>query len=109
MLQKEVKILEKLKHPNICQLKEVFYEEDYISEWVVCCLGRGLIGFVLKISCLSGYLVAICLSISWGGMGSVRGFDYAYSHLLTPDTTLGEDETRHITYQLCDALAVGLL
>ncbi len=41
MLQKEVKILEKLKHPNICQLKEVFYEEDYISEWVACCLGVG--------------------------------------------------------------------
>lgn len=31
-LHKEVKILERLKHPNICQLKEVFYEEDYISE-----------------------------------------------------------------------------
>ena len=32
-LQKEVKILERLKHPNICQLKEVFYEDDYISEF----------------------------------------------------------------------------
>ena len=30
-LHKEVKILECLKHPNICQLKEVFYEEHYIS------------------------------------------------------------------------------
>jgi ser/thr/tyr protein kinase RAD53 len=30
-LHHEVKILERLKHPNICQLKEVFYEEHYIS------------------------------------------------------------------------------
>ena len=30
-LHKEVQILERLQHPNICQLKEVFYEEYYIS------------------------------------------------------------------------------
>ena len=31
-LQKEVKILEQLHHPNICQLKEVFREDSYVSE-----------------------------------------------------------------------------
>ena len=33
-LHKEVQILQKLQHPNICQLKEVFYEENYVRE---CC------------------------------------------------------------------------
>ncbi|KAI0088050.1 kinase-like domain-containing protein [Irpex rosettiformis] len=68
-LQKEVKILERLKHPNICQLKEVFYEDDYINivlEWVP---GGDLLEYILARNGLS------------------------------------EDETRHITYQLCDALA----
>lgn len=31
-LHKEVQILQRLQHPNICQLKEVFYEENYIRE-----------------------------------------------------------------------------
>ena len=30
-LHKEVQILQRLTHPNICQLKEVFYEENYIQ------------------------------------------------------------------------------
>ena len=33
-LHKEVQILQKLRHPNICQLKEVFYEENYVRK---CC------------------------------------------------------------------------
>ncbi|KAI0338234.1 kinase-like protein [Trametopsis cervina] len=68
-LQKEVKILERLKHPNICQLKEVFYEEHYINivlEWVP---GGDLLEYILK------------------------------------RNSLTESEARHITYQLCDALA----
>ena len=31
-LHKEVQILQRLQHPNICQLKEVFYEENYIRK-----------------------------------------------------------------------------
>ena len=31
-LQKEIQVLERLKHPNVCQLKEAFYEGDSISE-----------------------------------------------------------------------------
>ena len=31
-LHKEVQILQRLQYPNICQLKEVFYEENYIRE-----------------------------------------------------------------------------
>ncbi|KAI0692039.1 kinase-like domain-containing protein [Cytidiella melzeri] len=68
-LHKEVKILERLKHPNICQLKEVFYEEQYINivlEWVP---GGDLLEYILARNGLS------------------------------------EDASRHITYQLCDALA----
>ena len=31
---KEVRILESLQHPNICQLKEVFYEPQYLSKLI---------------------------------------------------------------------------
>lgn len=68
-LHKEVQILQKLQHPNICQLKEVFYEPDYVHivlEWIA---GGDLLEYIIK-----------------------RG-------------GLSEDETRHITYQLCEALA----
>ena len=30
--EREINILEKLRHPNICQLREVFYEEHTISK-----------------------------------------------------------------------------
>ncbi|GJE90075.1 forkhead associated domain and Pkinase domain-containing protein [Phanerochaete sordida] len=68
-LHKEVQILQKLQHPNICQLKEVFYDPDYVHivlEWIA---GGDLLEYIIK-----------------------RG-------------GLSEDETRHITYQLCEALA----
>lgn len=71
-LHKEVKILEQLKHPHICQLKEVFYEEHYISksaeslfeivsehvvdivlEWVP---GGDLLEYILKRNGLSAFL-----------------------------------------------------
>ncbi|KIP06125.1 hypothetical protein PHLGIDRAFT_107386 [Phlebiopsis gigantea 11061_1 CR5-6] len=68
-LHKEVQILQRLQHPNICQLKEVFYEENYIHlvlEWVP---GGDLLDYIVK-----------------------RG-------------GLPEDESQHITYQLCEALA----
>lgn len=29
---REIEIMKKLKHPNICELKEVFYQENGISE-----------------------------------------------------------------------------
>jgi serine/threonine/tyrosine protein kinase RAD53 len=37
-LSREINILEKLKHPNICQLKEVFYQDGDISTFfsLVC-------------------------------------------------------------------------
>ena len=35
-LQKEVQILEKMKHPNICKLKEAFYEGYSVSTWLSC-------------------------------------------------------------------------
>lgn len=72
-LQKEVKILERLKHPNICQLKEVFYEEHYISEYFLC-LGRRATGElnVQQILFSNGYLEAIYLNISSRKAGFVR-------------------------------------
>ncbi|THH01257.1 hypothetical protein EW026_g1405 [Hermanssonia centrifuga] len=68
-VHKEVQILGQLRHPNICQLKEVFSDETYINiilEWVP---GGDLLDYILK------------------------------------KDGLQEDETQHITYQLCDALA----
>ena len=39
-LQKEIQVLQRLEHPNICKLKEAFYEGDSISECIVT--GRGI-------------------------------------------------------------------
>ncbi|CDO76220.1 hypothetical protein BN946_scf184894.g9 [Trametes cinnabarina] len=45
---REINILERLKHPNICQLKEVFFEADSINlvlEWVP---GGDLLDYIIK-------------------------------------------------------------
>ncbi|CAL1705942.1 unnamed protein product [Somion occarium] len=45
---REISILERLKHPNICQLKEVFFEEANISlvlEWVP---GGDLLDYIMR-------------------------------------------------------------
>ncbi|KAH6913842.1 CAMK/RAD53 protein kinase [Coprinopsis sp. MPI-PUGE-AT-0042] len=68
---REISIMEKLKHPNICELKEVFTEE-----------GSSDINLVLELV-EGGDLLEYILS---------RG-------------GLTEDESKHITYQLCLALA----
>ncbi|EKM54866.1 uncharacterized protein PHACADRAFT_259022 [Phanerochaete carnosa HHB-10118-sp] len=47
-LHKEVQILQKLRHQNICQLKEVFYDQNYVHivlEWVA---GGDLLEYILK-------------------------------------------------------------
>lgn len=68
---REISIMENLKHPNICELKEVFYEED-----------NNDISLVLEL---------------------VEGGDLL-EHILH-NNGLPEQETKHITYQMCDALA----
>jgi ser/thr/tyr protein kinase RAD53 len=71
-LHKEVQILQRLQHPNICQLKEVYYEENYVRklpysrrdyllmsmtdlvlEWVS---GGDLLEYILKKDGLSTYI-----------------------------------------------------
>jgi len=68
---REISIMENLKHPNICELKEVFYQED-----------NNDISLVLEL---------------------VEGGDLL-EHILSRNG-LPEQETKHITYQMCDALA----
>ncbi|KAF8644791.1 hypothetical protein AX16_008253 [Volvariella volvacea WC 439] len=67
---REIAIMEKLKHPNICELKEVFYEP------------RGDIHLVLEL-------------IEGGDL-----LDY-----IIRQSGLSEVKSRHITYQLCQALS----
>lgn len=69
-LHKEVKILERLKHPHICQLKEVFYEEHYIS-MSVRLLPRDVPLTVVQTLYLSGSPAVIFLNIYSREMVSV--------------------------------------
>ncbi|KAJ2918044.1 hypothetical protein MD484_g2375, partial [Candolleomyces efflorescens] len=70
-IAREIAIMEKLKHPNICELKEVFLEENGpdINLVIELVEGGDLLEYILK-----------------------RG-------------GLGEDDAKHITYQICDALS----
>ncbi|RXW25644.1 hypothetical protein EST38_g233 [Candolleomyces aberdarensis] len=70
-IAREINIMEKLKHPNICELKEVFLEENGpdINLVIELVEGGDLLEYILK-----------------------RG-------------GLGEDDAKHITYQICDALS----
>ncbi|KAJ2924548.1 hypothetical protein H1R20_g12551, partial [Candolleomyces eurysporus] len=70
-IAREINIMERLKHPNISELKEVFLEENGLDINLVIELVEGgdLLEYILK-----------------------RG-------------GLGEDNAKHITYQICDALS----
>ncbi|KAF5317106.1 hypothetical protein D9611_003775 [Ephemerocybe angulata] len=70
-IAREIEIMEALKHPNICELREVFVEEDSPDINLVLELieGGDLLEYIL----------------SRGG--------------------LNESESKHITYQLCNAMA----
>lgn len=70
LFEREISILENLDHPNICKLKEVFYEES------------GDINLVLEL-------------VEGGDL-----LDYILQR-----NGLVEEDARHITYQLCLALA----
>ncbi|KAF9497953.1 kinase-like protein [Pleurotus eryngii] len=67
---REISIMEQLKHPNICELKEVYMQPN------------GDINLVLEL---------------------VEGGDLL-DYILTRHG-LAEDDAKHITYQICDALA----
>ncbi|KAK2463294.1 hypothetical protein APHAL10511_004949 [Amanita phalloides] len=69
-LAREITIMERLKHPNICELKEVFFQDN------------GDINLVLEF---------------------VNGGDLL-DHILHNDG-VPESDAKHITYQMCDALA----
>ncbi|KAJ3553328.1 hypothetical protein NM688_g3677 [Phlebia brevispora] len=47
-LHKEVQILERLQHKNICQLKEVFYDPQYINIILELVPGGDLLDYILK-------------------------------------------------------------
>lgn len=66
---REIEIMKKLKHPNICELKEVFYQANGINLVLELIEGGDLLEYILR----------------HGG--------------------LSEDSAKHITYQICDALA----
>ncbi|KAL0956927.1 hypothetical protein HGRIS_003031 [Hohenbuehelia grisea] len=71
VLAREISIMEKLKHQNICEMKEVFFENN------------GDINLVLEL---------------------VEGGDLL-DYILRSDVGLAEDAAKHLTYQMCDALA----
>ncbi|KAI0075665.1 Pkinase-domain-containing protein [Panus rudis PR-1116 ss-1] len=69
MFAREITILEKLRHPHICGLKEVFFEDSTINLVLEYVPGGDLLDYIIRHNGLS------------------------------------ERETRHLTYQICDAMA----
>lgn len=67
--KREIDIMKRLKHPNICELKEVFYQDNGINLVLELVEGGDLLEYILR----------------QGG--------------------LSEESAKHITYQICDALA----
>ncbi|EKM80931.1 hypothetical protein AGABI1DRAFT_37595 [Agaricus bisporus var. burnettii JB137-S8] len=77
---REIEIMKKLKHPNICELKEVFYQANALS----ICQKTLNFGADLVLELIEG--------------GDLLQY-------ILDRNGLDEDISKHITYQICDALA----
>lgn len=88
MFLREIAILEKLKHPNICLLKEVFTDNNNISK-------RSQLDCESFISHFSGLVLEF-----------IEGGDLL--EYIIKNGGLSESLTRFLTRQLCDALKVRL-
>lgn len=105
-IAREISIMEKLEHPNICKLVEVFFQSDNsISRYLP--LFSLPPPTCLQILSWNSLTVVICLNIYSHTVDSVSGRPFVALHY--DSNIVGEVEARDITYQLCDALAVRVL
>ncbi|KAG6842080.1 hypothetical protein C0991_002734 [Blastosporella zonata] len=91
LLYREMRILQRLEHENICKLKEGFLRDDCDD-----------IGAYLNFTC-SMYMALILFITLALVLELVEGGDlFAY---LLPRPPLGEVDAQHFTFQICEALA----
>ena len=103
---REINILERLQHKNICQLKEVFFESYSISKFIPTCAHTSPVSLVeSQTSSWSGYLAVTCLTTFSGEKDCVSPSSFHVVRILTGGVE--EPEAQYLTYQICDALAVS--
>ena len=106
--QKEIQILRRLDHPNVCKLREAFYEGDSISKRLILLRSRATdldVPDVVLELCKGGDLMKYLMKHEHKILREYIPPPYLNDELTSSRAV--EPEAQDITYQICEALEVG--